>query len=96
MKVTSSRAFLPKITYVSSILVWEIPWAEKPGGLHIVHGVAKSWTQLRDFNSLTQYSILWIYHILFIHLCIDSCLNYFCFSALMNNAAMKSMYKLLC
>ena len=25
-----------------------------------------------------------------------SCLNYFCFSALMNNAAMKSMYKLLC
>ena len=51
----------------SSILAWRIPWAEKPGGLHIVHGVAKSWTQLRDFNSLTQYSILWIYHILFIH-----------------------------
>ena len=22
----------------SSILAWEIPWTEKPGGLYIVHG----------------------------------------------------------
>ena len=29
----------------SSILVWEIPWTEEPGGLHSV-GVTKSWTQL--------------------------------------------------
>ena len=26
----------------SNILAWRIPWAEKPGGLHTVHGVAKS------------------------------------------------------
>ena len=36
----------------SSILSWRIPWTEKPGGLHIVHGVAKSRTQLSDFTSL--------------------------------------------
>ena len=28
----------------SSILAWRIPRTEEPGG----HGVAKSWTQLRD------------------------------------------------
>ena len=27
----------------SSILVWRIPWTEKPGGLH---RVTKSWTRL--------------------------------------------------
>ena len=26
----------------SSILAWEIPWTEEPGGLHIVSRVAKS------------------------------------------------------
>ena len=30
----------------SSILAWRIPWTEEPGGL--VHGVAKSQTQLSD------------------------------------------------
>ena len=30
----------------SSILAWEIPWIVKPGGLYIVHGVAKSQIQL--------------------------------------------------
>ena len=25
----------------SSILAWKIPWTEKPGGLHTVHGVTK-------------------------------------------------------
>ena len=29
----------------SSILVWEIPWTEKPGGLQSI-GSQKSWTQL--------------------------------------------------
>ena len=30
----------------SSILAWEIPWTEKPGGLSPQY--AKSWTQLSD------------------------------------------------
>ena len=32
----------------SSILARRIPWAEEPGGLHIVHGVPKSWTWLNN------------------------------------------------
>ena len=32
----------------SSILAWKSPWTEKPGRL--VHGVAKSQTQLSDFT----------------------------------------------
>ena len=32
----------------SSVLAWRIPWTEKPGGLYVVHGVAKSWTALGD------------------------------------------------
>ena len=37
-----------------SVLAWKIPWTEEPGyGLQTtVHGVAKSWTRLRDFTSL--------------------------------------------
>ena len=31
----------------SSILAWEIPWTEEPGGLQCT-GVTKSWTQLSD------------------------------------------------
>ena len=30
----------------SSVLAWEIPRKEEPGGLHTDHGVAKSQTQL--------------------------------------------------
>ena len=30
-----------------STIAWKIPWTEKPGRLHIVHGVAKSRTRLR-------------------------------------------------
>ena len=30
----------------SSIIAWEIPWIVKPGGLYVVHGLAKSRTQL--------------------------------------------------
>ena len=36
----------------SSILAWRIPWTEEPEGLHTVHGVAKSQTQLSDFHLL--------------------------------------------
>ena len=31
----------------SSVLAWRIPWTEKPGELYIVHGVAKSQTQIK-------------------------------------------------
>ena len=31
-----------------SILAWRIPWTEEPGGLHTVHGVAKSSTRWSD------------------------------------------------
>ena len=35
----------------SSILAWEIPWTEEPGGLPPgVHGVAESWTRPSDFT----------------------------------------------
>ena len=38
----------------ASLLAWKIPWTEEPGGLHTVHGVAKSRTGLSDFtHSLT-------------------------------------------
>ena len=33
----------------SSILAGRIPWTEEPGGL--VHGVAKSWTQLTTLTN---------------------------------------------
>ena len=32
----------------SGILAWEIPWTEEPGGLHRVHRVTKSGTQLNN------------------------------------------------
>ena len=33
-----------------SIPAWRIPWTGEPGGLHAVHGVAKSRTRLCDFT----------------------------------------------
>ena len=36
------------MTTHSSTLAWRHPCTEKPGGLHIVLGVAKRWTQLSD------------------------------------------------
>ena len=30
----------------SSILAWEIPWTEEPGGVQSTNGVKKSWTRL--------------------------------------------------
>ena len=37
----------------SSILAWKIPWTEKPAG-GTVHGIAKSWTQLRHTHTHTH------------------------------------------
>ena len=34
----------------TSIFTWGIPWTEEPGGLHTVHGVAKSRTRWSDFH----------------------------------------------
>ena len=28
----------------SSVLAWEIPWMEEPGGLHTAQGVSNNWT----------------------------------------------------
>ena len=39
-----------------SILAWEIPWSEEPGGLYIVHGVAKESDKISQLNNKkTQY-----------------------------------------
>ena len=37
----------------SSILAWEIPWMEEPGGLQFM-GLQKSWTQLGDYTATTH------------------------------------------
>ena len=44
----------------SSILAWEISWAEQLGRLHTVHGVAKSQTRLSDFifTFIKRWSLL--------------------------------------
>ena len=42
----------------SSILAWKIPWMEEPGRLHVVHGVAKSQTQLSNFTFTFQFHAL--------------------------------------
>ena len=42
----------------SSTLAWKIPWIEEPGGLHAVHGVAKSWTRLSDFTFTFHFHAL--------------------------------------
>ena len=34
----------------SSILAWRIPWTEEAGGLQS-HGVAKSWTRLKQLST---------------------------------------------
>ena len=39
-----SHALEKEMATHSSILAWRIPWTEEPGGLHTVHGFAKSWT----------------------------------------------------
>ena len=42
----------------SSTLAWEISWMEKPGGLHAVHGVAKSQTRLSYFSFTFHFHAL--------------------------------------
>ena len=39
-----------------STLSWKIPWTEEPGRL-LVHGVAKSWTQLSDFTFFQGFQV---------------------------------------
>ena len=38
----------------SSILAWRIPWTEEPKWQATVHGITKSWTQLRDYYHSTK------------------------------------------
>ena len=40
----------------SSTLAWKIPWTEEPEAA--VHGVEKSWTQLRDFTFTFHFHAL--------------------------------------
>ena len=42
----------------SSTLSWKIPRMEEPGGLHAVHGVAKSRTRLSDFTFTYHFPAL--------------------------------------
>ena len=37
----------------TSILIWEIPWTEEPGGLHSLRS-QKNWTQLSEGTATTQ------------------------------------------
>ena len=39
----------------SSILAWEIPWTEEPGGLQSMG--SQKWTQLSQTNTLFRFSI---------------------------------------
>ena len=42
----------------SSILAWRVPWTEEPGGLHAVHGVAKSRARLNGFTFTFHFHAL--------------------------------------
>ena len=42
-----SYMFITIMATQSSILAWDIPWTEEPGGA-TVHGFTESWTQLSD------------------------------------------------
>ena len=42
----------------SSTLTWKIPWTEEPGGLHTVHGVAKSRVWLSNFTFTFHFHAL--------------------------------------
>ena len=37
-----------EMTTYSGMFAWRISWIEESGGLHTVHGVAKTWTRLSD------------------------------------------------
>ena len=51
----------------------------------VIQGVAKSWTRLSDW---AEYSIVWIYHFLFIHSSTDGHLDCFYILAIVNSATM--------
>ena len=34
----------------SSIVAKRIPWTKEPGGLYIVHGVARNWTRMKRLS----------------------------------------------
>ena len=42
-------------------LTWEILWTEEPGGLHTVHGVAKSQTRLSTHTYTYVYVCVYMY-----------------------------------
>ena len=42
----------------SSTLAWKIPWAEEPGGLQSICGVAKSRTRLSDLTFTFHFHTL--------------------------------------
>ena len=46
------------IKYSNYNLAWKILWTEEPGGLHTVHGVAKSWTWLNNFTFTFHFHAL--------------------------------------
>ena len=67
----------------SSILAWEIQYpAQRSLVGYSPWDPAKNWTQLCNW---AQYSVVWIYHILFIHSSADRHLGCFYFGAIMNN-----------
>ena len=43
----SGRSLEKEMVTHSSILAWEIPWTEEPGGLQLM-GSEKSWAQFSD------------------------------------------------
>ena len=60
----------------SSILAWRIPWTEKPSRLQSMGSqrVGHDWATERNW---TEYSIIYMYHIVFIHLSVDGHLGCF-------------------
>ena len=48
MATHSSISCLGNWQHTLVFLAWEIPQTEETGGLHIAHGVAKSWAQLSN------------------------------------------------
>ena len=49
----------------SSILAWEIPWTEEPGGLYVVHGVTESdttWVSM-SMNQLWLQIDWWVHEV---------------------------------
>ena len=69
------------------ILAWRIPWTEEPSGLQSMGSqrVRHNWETNIFFHF--QYSILYIYHIFFIHLSFDEHLDCFYVLVIINCVA---------